>query len=897
MSRFMLLPLLALVLLSPIRGSAQTANRGPGDRGIFTTRLANGLQVIAVEDRAAPVVQTSMWYRFGSLYETPGKTGLAHALEHMMFRGTPTLSAGGLDDLIARLGARVNGQTDYDYTQFYFVVPADKLDVTLAIEADRMRNLSLRQADWSVERLAVLNELDGDESSPFFNLLSRVRRAAYPLSSAGRTPVGIRSDVAQARAADIATYYREWYAPNNATLVVAGDVDHSRVFADARRHFGAIPAKALPAVALVAPTAAQNKIVEAQFPFPFEVIDLAYAIPGDKEPGEAAISTLAKFIKNERGPFYQALVQSNIALALEANADTQLFGGLMHVFVILNPGHTGDEAQTAFQTVMDRVLRDGLDPDVATGSKRLTISERDFGADSIGGYGDLVGYTYGIVGEKIRDEDARLSALTTGDLLTAARRYLSKPTVVGHLRPSTSVRGGSSQKSDATVSDNFSSRVPNGPIVEPAKLRASAARPTIERSKLSPQTFTLSNGLRVIVQEKHDRPTVYIGGEIDTSPAFVAPGQEGIDQLASTLASFGSRQYDFSQVRKQTDDIGASVSLGQSFSARGFSRDFSTLLHILADGEEHPTFPESWLTLQRAQLANSLASQENISGVQIDRAYLGRLLSPRDPALRYPSAQSVSALTRQDLMAYVGSYWRPDLTSIAIVGDVSVAQVRAAVESAFGSWVQSGPKPDTRQPALPPARRASAYIGTSAHQVFVRLGQPALARTSKDYYTFKVLSELIGGNGFFDSRLWQELRQKRGLVYSVGTSLKADRDRGDLEIEMSASPEHVEAAVALTRRELHDLQDHPPDAAELSQAKTRLSSSALLDEEAPAGQLQELLDIAQNGLPLDYYRSLTARYADITPADIQRVAKAYLRPDTLIEIFAGPSGSWAVHPI
>ena len=159
---------------------AVRAQSGPGDAGVYTTHLRNGLQVIVIEDHAAPVVETAVWYRFGSLDETPGKTGLAHALEHMMFRGTDNISAGGLDDITERLGAEMNGETDYDYTQLYFVLPADKLDVGLYIEADRMQHALIRQSDWDIERGAVLSELDGDASSPFFDLLARVRAAAFP---------------------------------------------------------------------------------------------------------------------------------------------------------------------------------------------------------------------------------------------------------------------------------------------------------------------------------------------------------------------------------------------------------------------------------------------------------------------------------------------------------------------------------------------------------------------------------------------------------------------------------------------------------------------------------------------------------------------------------------------
>ncbi|MGZ3503402.1 MAG: M16 family metallopeptidase [Vulcanimicrobiaceae bacterium] len=886
--------LLALIVSSAPHARAQSsADAGAGDRGVFQTKLKNGLQVIVVEDHAAPVVQTSMWYRFGSLYETQGKTGLAHGLEHMMFRGTNDLSAGGLDDITARLGAQVNGQTDYDYTQYYLVTPSDKYPVALAIEADRMQHLALRQSDWNVEKRAVLNEIDGDESSPFFNLLSRVRTAAYPNSPSGRTPTGVRSDVVNSTASDIAKYYHEWYGPNNAALVISGDVDHRAVFALAARDFEKIPAKRLPAHDFTHPNAATGKIVEAEFPFPFEVLDLAYAIPGDTEPGEPAVSALAALVSNQRGPFYQALVETNVALAIEANADTQLRGGLMNIFIILNPGHTGSEAQTIFQTTMDRVLKDGFDPDLVTAAKRQTIAERTFTADSISGYGDLVGYTYGVVGENVSAEDGRLNALTSQEVLDTARKYLAQPNVVGHLRPNDKPARGSSQKTDAAATDDFSSRIPNGPIVEPASIKAELAKPTTAHSKIDPVRFTLPNGLNVIVQEKHDRPTVYISGAIDESAAFVPPGKEGIVRLASTLADFGSEHYDFTQLRKATDDIGASVDLGQSFSAHGFSRDFDTLLVILADGEEHPTFPDRWVTLQRDQIANSINTENSISGVTIDRAYRQRLLAPDDPGLRFATPLSVASIGRDELLGYTKQYWRPDLTTIAIVGDVTPQQARASLERAFGSWQSVGPKPNTSQEALPAAHGGHDYVGTAANQVFVQLGQPAIARSNPDYYAFNLMSQIIAGSGFFESRLWQELRRKRGLVYSVDSTFKADRDRGDFEIALSAAPDKVVPAVRIIRQELERLQNEPVSQTELSEAKTRVVSAALLAQESASSQVDQLLETSVYNLPSDYYATLNDRYSRITPADIQRVAKTYLHPGELIQIYAGPSGPWS----
>lgn len=891
MKQFILSVLAAAALCVPT--SALAATGGPGDGGIYTAKLANGLRVVVVEDAAAPVVQTGMWYRFGSLDELPGKTGLAHALEHMMFRGSSHISAGGLDDIVARLGAQMNGETNYDYTDFYFEMPADKLDVALYIEADRMAHLLLHQSSWDVERLAVLNEIDGDESSPFYTLLERVRAAAFPNQPAGRTPLGFKADVERANVGDIAQYYHTWYAPNNATLVVAGDVTHASVFALAKRYFGAIPARAVPAQPTADPKPVSGAVVTSQLPYPFTVLDLAYAIPGDTEPGEPAISTFSTFIQDQRSPFYQALVQSNIALGIQTQADTQLKGGLLNVFIVLNPGHSASEAQTVFEATMRAELAHGFDPALIEAAKHVTIAQRVYSADSIAGIGDLAGYTYGIVGEKIAAEDARLAALTPASILAVAREYLTKPTVIGHLNNSETQPTGNSQKSTAAATDNFSKRIPSGPIVEPAWVRAAIRRPTTARSALHPTEFTLANGLHVIVQEKPDRPTFELSGLIASSPTFEPSGKAGIIDLASSVADYGSAAYPFALRHATTDNLGAFVQTGQSFSAQGMARDFSTIVNVIADGEEHPTFAEPWFDISRSQLANSLQSQSTISGVMINRAYAQLLSQPGDPALVQPTSDSVMSITQNDLLNFTKTYWRPDLTTIAVVGDVTPARVRAVFNAAFAGWHSIGAKPRTQLEAYKPQSGGHDFVGTDSQQLYVRLGQSAIARNSPDYDTFLVLNQILGAGGAFESRLWQALRQQRGLVYGVQSSLHAGRDRGDFRIELNVAPDHVVQAVSIVRDQLHRLQTTPVSATELAEAKDRLIGDALLREASADGETSQILNIAINHLPLNYYSTLNARYANITANDIERVAKTYLRPDALIQIYAGPLGPWS----
>ncbi|HVA28994.1 MAG TPA: insulinase family protein, partial [Candidatus Baltobacteraceae bacterium] len=600
MKQFIIAACLALACAAIPASAADVG--GPGDAGIYTTTLANGLQVVAIEDHTAPVVETAMWYRFGSLDEVPGKTGLAHALEHMMFRGTKNVSAGGLDDIVARLGAQMNGETTYDYTQFYLVMPADKLDVALYVESDRLAHALIAQSGWQIERGAVLNELEGDEGSPIFNLLSHVRAAAYPGQPNGRTPTGLIADVRAAKASDIAWYYHRWYAPNNATLVVAGDIDHAAVFAKAQRYFGSIARKNLPAKPQTDPIPVSHTVtVESDLPFPFTIVDLAYAVPGDTEAGEPEISTLDALVGNQLSPFYQALVQSNVALAVETQEDTQLKGGLFHVFIVLNPGHTTTEAQQIFQSTMDNVLASGYNSDLVAAAKNLEIADRLYAADSVTSLADLAGYTYGIVRERLSDEDARIAAITPQSLLAVTKKYLSRPTVIGLLTTDAQPQRQSSNKSSAAISDDFSKRVPSGPIVMPAAIRAAIATPTTSRSKLDPVAFTLPNGIRVIVQEKRDRKTFTLQGSIASSPAFVPAGKEGLSRLASSVANYGSANYPFTQRRRAIDMMGAVVNNGAKFGARGQARDFSTIVKILADGEVHPSFSEPWLSLEREQ--------------------------------------------------------------------------------------------------------------------------------------------------------------------------------------------------------------------------------------------------------------------------------------------------------
>jgi zinc protease len=855
--------------------------------------LPNGMRIVVVEDHAAPVAQVQIWYRFGALDETPGKTGLAHALEHMMFRGTKDLSSAGLDDMAARLGADVNAETENEMTHFFFVVPANHAETVMRVEADRMRNLRLDPNDWNLERGAVLEEYAQRQSNPVSAFLFNVNQRVYPNSRLGGTALGSKADIERATVADLRTYYDEWYRPNNATLVVTGDVHANEIFAAAERYFGPLAAKPLPARRQYALHPASGATYTDQAEFPYTILDEAYAAPGDAKPYEHDqvrndVAIGAMF--NPRGPFRKALVESGLTLGYEPSPLEDRRASVVHVMMIVAPGHTVAEVRTAFEKTMAQVLAKGLDPDLFAASKREQMGSMVYARDSIVGLGDAIGSNMVFPGDTDPSQFGKLYGAITRDEATAvARRVYAKPSVVAVLEPTTTDPNAFKPPSgvSATVSDNFGDRKSNGPLVQPAWLKADLAQPLALHSSVNPVVSTLPNGMRLLVQRVPSNPTVFIQGVVRTSPTFDPAGKEGVGALTSSMMDWGSAKYDYDAQRKLGDDLNADLSFGTAFSAHGRASDFDTLLDVLADDVRHPLFPAERFSLVRTQLASVTAQHALQAGYHAERSFAEALYPAGDPALREQTADTVNAVTLDDVKAYYNRYVRPDLTTLVVVGDVDPAEVQRAVAARFGDWSVSGPTPETHFPAIPLPLAQTRQVQTATQDVSVQLGSPALPRSSPDYDPLTLANAIYGG-GSFESRLFREVREQRGLVYNVGSALHADRDRGTFTVSFSAVPSKVDAADALVRSELRRMQTQDVSADELARAKTRVVAQQLNAEQSTSTIASDLLKIGMDDLSPAYYSTLAQRYAGITPGQVRQAAQTWFHPDNLVEVRVGP---------
>jgi zinc protease len=424
--------------------------------------------------------------------------------------------------------------------------------------------------------------------------------------------------------------------------------------------------------------------------------------------------------------------------------------------------------------------------------------------------------------------------------------------------------------------------------VEPKWLEDALAQPLALHSAVDPVVTTLPNGLRLLVQRVATNPTVFIRGVVRTSPSFDPAGKEGTGEVASALMEWGGTKYDYAAQHKLADDHAARFGFGTSFSAHGAAAEFPMLLDVLADDVRRPLYPGDKFELVRTQLAGFAARHALQAGYQAQRLFDAALYPAGDPALRVAGARSIDNVTLEDVRAYHARYVRPDLTTLVVVGDVDPAAVRARVAEAFGDWTATGAAPDAHLPPIPLPQAERRDVATASQDVTVQLGAPALARGSADYDALTLANAVYGAAGSLDSRLYRELRERRGLVYSASSALHADRDRGTFTVEFSAVPAKVELAEAVVREQLKRMQDEDVSAGELARAKTRLVADEVIAEQATSAIAGDLLTIGSEGLAPTYYATLVDRYAGITAEDVRRAAKTYFHPDNLVEVRVGP---------
>jgi len=860
--------------------------------GVLRATLANGLRVVVVPDRLAPVVSTELNYLAGSNDAPEGFPGTAHALEHMMFRGSAGLDRDQLAEMGALLGGVYNADTTETVTQYTYTVPADNLGVALRSEALRMRGLSITPADWAQERGAIEQEVSRDLSSPIYDALSQMQAILFEGTPYAHDALGTRPSFEKTDAALLRAFYERWYAPNNAILVIAGDVDPPAALAEAQAAFGDIPARPVPehAAFTVGPVQARSLALDTDFPV--GLVALGTRMPGLTTHDFAAADILGDVLGSQRGALY-GLVPAGRALMAQFQFRAKPGVGFGLAIGAFPKG--GDPAPLLAD--MRRVLADaaqgGVPAELVEAARRQELAQLAFESDSVAGLARTWSRVLAFQGADSPEDIARAYAAVTPDEVDRLARTLLDPagTVTAILTPRSS--GKPVTGAGFGGAETFSAP-PDHPVVLPDWAAGALAGLHLPAAPEPPDVSVLLNGLRLIVQPEHVSHTVSVYGRVRAVRQTQEPaGQEGVADLTGALFDQGTATRDRLALRRAADDIAAVEQAGAGFSVRVLAPEFEHGMQLLAENELHPAFlspgfPEAVFARVRDQLAQGVSGLLQSPDYLFHRAVERALVSDGDPVLRETTPATLSALQPDDVRAYYAAAYRPDFATLVVLGDVSVAEARRVAQETFGGWAVPGPLPAIDLPPTGPSAASRARVpDASSLQDSVSLAETvALPVASPDRTTLMLGNTILGGG--FSSRLYRDLRVRTGYVYAVSSALDWTRTRADYSVSFGADPENVDRARALVVRDIADMQSTPVPEAELARAKAQVLRRLPM-QRASVGAIAGLyLRLAELGLPLDADQVAARRTLEITAPEIRQAFAMWLRPADLAQVIKGP---------
>ncbi len=860
-----------------------------GASDVTRATLNNGLRVVIVRDALAPVVTTEINYLAGSDEVPAGFPGTAHAVEHMMFRGSPGLSKDQLAAIAANMGGAFNADTTQGVTQYYFTAPAQDLDVALHMQSLRMRGVDMAPAAWAKERGAIEQEVSRDLSNPSYKFYEQLQAQLFEGTPYAHTPLGTRDSFNKTTAAMLKQFHDSWYAPNNAILVIAGDVDPLATLAKVKREFGTIPSKTIPARPSFHFRPVTAKTVRLPTDSPYGSVYLGWRMPGLKSADYATAMVLSQALGSQRAALY--------GMGMDGTA---LFGGFFDQAMpaagfgmavgIFPRGGNPQPVLKRMQAILAKAAAKGIDPALVEAAKRQAIAGLEFKKNSVDGLANAWSQALAFQGLQSPDAIKQAVEAVTPQAVDALARATFDPAhaVTAILTPQSSGKPVAGKGFGGA--ESFSSS-PDKPVQLPTWAAKAFAQLAVPHSTLKPTSYTLPNGLRLIVQPESISDTVEVYGQIKTNQDLQsAKGEEGVAEVLGGLFPFGTTTLNRLQYQRALDAISARASAGSSFSLAVPSAHFAQGMKLLADNELHPALPPHAFAVVQHQMAGAVAGQIQSPAFLAAMGLQKALLPAGDPQLRYATPKDVMGLDLAKVKAYYAKTFRPDMTTIVIVGKVDPATAKQVVETTFGGWKRAGAKPDVDYAAVPLNKPGQLHVpDSSASQDSVQMAETIqVTRDNPARFALNLGNQVLGG-GFYASRLYHDLRDTSGLVYTVGTRFDLGKHRSTYTVSFGADPDKVAAASAIVVRDLKQMQNEPVSASDLKRAKGILLRQIPLGESSFGAIGGQLLELSIEGKPLNAMTVAGEHYLKLTAKQVQQAYATYIRPDDFVTAVKGPA--------
>jgi zinc protease len=848
--------------------------------------LPNGLTVIVQEDHKAPIVAVNSWYHVGSKNEKTGKTGFAHLFEHLMFSGSQHFDFTYISAM-ENIGATdLNGTTNSDRTNYFENVPTSMLDYVLFAESDRMGYLLpvLDQKKLDLQRGVVQNEKRQGENQPYGVTRQLLTENTYPAGHPySWTTIGSMKDLDEASLADVQDWFKTYYGPNNVTLVLAGDITPEVARQKVEKYYGAIPAGppiARQEVWIAKRTGTHRGQVQDRVPQPrtYRIWNVPQA-----ESAEEPMLDLAAYVlgQGKTSRLYKRLVyKDQIATSVSADDDTNEIAGQFSFILTAKPGGDLSVVEKEADEELQNFLKNG-----PTEAELQVAKTQIFGmyariVERIGGFGgksDILARCQTFTGDPAcyKTYLRRIQAATATSVKKAANDWLTDGDYILEVQP---------YPTDLKTSAPIDRSKPPAPG-------------SAESLKLPPmQQATLSNGLKVVLAERHTAPVVNFSLLVRGGYSSDTANSTGTCSFAQRMLEEGTPTRDSLKIGEELESLSAEFNAGanldfSSVSLNALKINIDQALAIYADLILHPAFPQK--EFQRIQKERLAAIQrEKVTPIPMGLRVLPTLLYGKDHPydetfVGTGSAANVSKMTREDLVKFHATWYKPNNATLLIVGDTTLAEITPKLEKLFATWkpgeVPALQIPDVAQPAKDmvylmdrPGSGQSVIFGAQLAPPFNDPNQIPLA----------LVNDIFGGN--FNSRINMDLREDKHWSYGVGSRLiaargqrpfvsyspvQADKTKESLEVLMSQY-KGIVSDKPITETELKD-----------EQAQATLSLPGTFET---VRQLSGAYgDILQYNLPEDYFNTYTAKILAVTPAEANEVAKKYILAGHLIWLVVG----------
>jgi len=878
--------------------------------------LKNGLKVVIHEDRKAPVVAVSVWYHVGSKDEPNGRTGFAHLFEHLMFGGSEHSDTSWFGPMQAMGATDLNGTTNYDRTNYFETVPKAALERALFLESDRMGHLlpAVTQQKLDIQRGVVQNEKRGDDNEPGGLLQYSIQQTLYPAGNPyHHTVIGSMGDLDHASLEVVKDWFRTHYGPNNAVLVLAGDISAAEAKPLVEKYFGDIPAgpKSIPAAAIV-PTLKARVTRTFHDEVANTTVYRMWAVPGVTAKDENALEMAASVLGGlASSRLDNELVRNKkTSVGVSANLDPHERVGEFSVEATVRPGVDPALVGRQVDAIIADFIRNGPTADELNRAKTTDIASTIRGLESVGGFdGKAVTLAEGAVFandpgfyKKELEEEA---ALTPEQVRAAAKKWLSRPAFAFTLEP-----GKRDPYEETKLAGDTAGKGGTGAhVIAPQKSAAATTIGGVDRSHLPPigqigdlrfpkvEHAALSNGIPVLLAGREGVPVVRVAIEFDAGNASDPKAALGTQAFMLGMLDEGTDKYTSVEIAEAKENIGATISAAPSMDRSSvylssLTPNLAASLDLMSDVVRHPAFAPAEVDRVRNQQLAAIA-EETKQPVGLALRTLPPILYGKEHPYGVPftgkgDPAAVARLTQADLKAFHDSWLRPDDATILVVGDTSLAQIMPLLERSFGDWRSTGPRPAKNFSVAPPPRTGRILLidRPNSPQSLIFGGEILPAQGTDEIIALMEANDVLGGS--FLSRLNSDLRETKHWSYGVASFVSRPQHQIPLLIYAPVQTNETGPSIAAMRDDIAAfLGGKGVTQEELSRTIDGAVRELPGDFETSASVMGGMESNVLYSRPDNYYETLASRYRALSAPALDAAAKAAIDPSRLTWVVIG----------